>query len=77
MPLSTIERRMDEPRKPPAADPPPVVFYLRRDRPICPVHNIPMRMRKRVQEVRFYYCPEPHCRCSDKIALKTVKRFEP
>lgn len=68
---------MDEPRQPPGADPPPVQFYLRRDRPICPVHNIPMRQGKRVQGVCFYYCTEPHCRCAEKITLKTIRRFDP
>lgn len=68
---------MDEPRKEPAADPPPVTEYLRRDRPICPTHQVLMRVKKTVGGVRFYYCPEPECRCSDRIQLKRVRRFDP
>lgn len=68
---------MDEPRQDPPEVPPQVEYYLRRDRPICPVHNIPMRQGKRVQGVCFYYCTESECRCAEKITLKTIRRLGP
>jgi hypothetical protein len=67
---------MDEPREPPE-DPPRVQQFQRRDRPICPVHEVLMVMRKSKQEVRVYYCPEPTCRVTESIQLRTVRRFDP
>lgn len=67
---------MDEPSQPPE-DPPRVQKFLRRDRPICPVHDVPMEMRKSKQEVKVYYCPELGCRVTESIQLKIVRRFDP
>ncbi len=41
---------------------PPKRNFRRQPQPVCPVHGIPMLVRRTTPDVRYCYCPEERCR---------------